>query len=499
MAPTPQPHVLVPPTLKNAQLKRLAFLCGLQTSGLKRELVARLNAASQARAAELTTDRGHAATRSVLSIDLGIRNLALSHLTAPPIALHSSSSSILPRKRRTKDNKPTSVSQSSLRWQWISEPTRPPQVYLHAWQHRDIFKETSRDGGLGLQAARPDGSLAPDPFSPASLALVAVRLVRQDLLKLDPVPTHVIIERQRFRTMGRAAVPEWTLRVNMLEAMLHASLRTLRELGLWRGEVHSVLPRRTEDFWLEGDKFAVPVAERVPEEALSQDGVDVGGAAVLKAEVELDSPILEAVFGDEEVDLKKEGRQRNRERLLLDRERNKNAADYISTQTMARRTKGAGKKLKIDILGNWLGRDKLIVPKSRAVKATLKAFDQRWRRTAGVYRPLQAEEDGDEHVDTDGFVLGPDVKLDDLTDSLLQGMAWMRWEENKTLLCQEGGIEKLLELGTAEPVLESTFSQTGHRADHSSGTSGDHSEGKRETDKLPARSIEDIMLAMRVE
>ena len=79
--------------------------------------------------------------------------------------------------------------------------------------------------------ADAESGTEPDPFSPASLARVTTALVRDALLPLRP--THVLIERQRFRSAGHAAVQEWTLRVNTLEAMLHAALRTVREYGLW--------------------------------------------------------------------------------------------------------------------------------------------------------------------------------------------------------------------------------------------------------------------------
>jgi cruciform cutting endonuclease 1 len=41
----------------------------------------------------------------------------------------------------------------------------------------------------------------------------------------------------------------------------------------------------------------------------------------------------------------------------------------------------------------------------------------------------------------DGEKMG---KLDDLADCLLQGMAWVQWEENKRLLLKKG-VEALLE------------------------------------------------------
>ncbi|KAI9893339.1 MAG: hypothetical protein M1814_000469 [Vezdaea aestivalis] len=50
--------------------------------------------------------------------------------------------------------------------------------------------------------------------------------------------------------MGGPAVQEWTLRVNILEAMLHAVLRTLKEEGKLRAEVVGMSPARVAAFWL---------------------------------------------------------------------------------------------------------------------------------------------------------------------------------------------------------------------------------------------------------
>ena len=63
-------------------------------------------------------------------------------------------------------------------------------------------------------------------------------------------PTHVLIERQRYRSGGGNAVQEWTLRVNMFEAMLYAVLETLKREGRWDGKVMGISPARVTHLWV---------------------------------------------------------------------------------------------------------------------------------------------------------------------------------------------------------------------------------------------------------
>ncbi|KAI0852041.1 Ydc2-catalyt-domain-containing protein [Daldinia vernicosa] len=200
------------PKFKGAHLRQLASLCGEKTSGRKSDLVDRLVALSHAARPAKPPNKANKDSRLILSMDMGIRNLGYS-LIAP-----AAPSKVL---------SPAALTADDLR--------RPPRVHLHAWQRRELLEPSL------------DGLEDPERYSPASLAIATDRLVRQDLLPLQP--THVLIERQRWRSGGAAAVQEWTLRVNTLEAMLHASLRTLRELGHWNGEVVSVLPDRVTRFW----------------------------------------------------------------------------------------------------------------------------------------------------------------------------------------------------------------------------------------------------------
>lgn len=138
----------------------------------------------------------------ILSIDLGIRNLAYALLTQP-----------------TEGHKPT----------------------VHAWNRVDLRS-------LSPQSL-DQGTLPAHDFSPSALSSLALNLVQNHLLPLSP--THILIERQRFRSAGGSAVLEWTVRVNSLESMLYAIFAAYRSTGLFRGAVIPVDPRRVGPFLLE--------------------------------------------------------------------------------------------------------------------------------------------------------------------------------------------------------------------------------------------------------
>ena len=98
---------------------------------------------------------------------------------------------------------------------------------------------------------KPDPSSPPDSesFEPIDLAAKAYALIKQSLEKHNPHT--ILIERQRYRSGGGAPILEWTLRVNMLEAMFHAVLHTLSRQRIHPDfVVHSVSPRRVTQFWL---------------------------------------------------------------------------------------------------------------------------------------------------------------------------------------------------------------------------------------------------------
>jgi cruciform cutting endonuclease 1 len=73
---------------------------------------------------------------------------------------------------------------------------------------------------------------------------------------------------------------------------------------------------------------------------------------------------------------------------------------------------------------------------NESIEDMARAYKEKWERIPGRRKiGVLGVEVGD------GEKMG---KLDDLADCLLQGMAWVKWEENKRLLLKNG-VEALLE------------------------------------------------------
>lgn len=303
-----------------SQLRELALQCGINRSGTKTTLVSLIGET-------LSQHQPLRPDARVLSIDLGIRNLAFS-LLSPPAA-----GSVKPR----------------------SAPPKFPVV--HAWRPLALVP-----GAKEVDVVSPD-------FSPASLAGITLSLVQNHLLPLKP--THVLIERQRFRSGGGSGVYEWTVRVNSLEAMLYATFSTLKGLGHWDGVVVPVDPKRVGPFLLE---------DRNPDD----------GDKSKVAEEEVDTTVAKA---------KKSGLRSARE----------------------------NKKRKIDLLGSWLARDEIPLVGVEA-EAMRRTFLEKW--SPKEYRGKLNTKGSKSKAKSKGPAVSI-KKLDDVTDSLLQGIAWIRWEERK--------------------------------------------------------------------
>ncbi|KAI0862488.1 mitochondrial resolvase Ydc2 [Xylaria cubensis] len=366
---------VIPRSLRVEQLKRLSSLCGLPVGGRKEELITRLNAAvgnpplpSKSRAGPV-----------ILSIDLGIRNLAFSLLAPVPLSVPVSRKANPKSKKNSGANPPPSFLGTS-----------PPTIKLHAWQRLSLLENPT---GVLAQKGDEDAldvDTTTGVFAPAALAKTANTFLQETVLRFKPLPTHILIERQRWRSGGGSTILEWTVRVNTLEAMLHASLRTLRDVGIWKGEVLSVRP-----------------------ELVGQLFLDAEGLSRRRA-----TPKMELEEDETSASTTKPRRKRT-----------------TSTET---------KKLKIELLNQWLSHGDLIVqPGTVEAGHMLDAYRDVPKGSTRSRSKRVTKED-----DPKGDLLTLDKKLDDLTDSLMQGMAWLRWQENIALLRTESGVEQLLGQGT---------------------------------------------------
>jgi cruciform cutting endonuclease 1 len=357
--------------LKATHLKALAVACGLPSSGTKAALAVRLDTV-----ASYANNWGPATGRrrrcSLLSVDLGVRNLAWAELefrdrhTAPSSAAAAAEPVTLHVWRRVALVGPGSSSSSS------SSRSSPEK------------EDEDNEAAAAVAVAEED----PDLWRPERMAGLALRVVRDVLQVEQRAPAHVVVERQRFRSGGAAAVQEWTLRVNTLEAMLHATLHTLRALGRWDGQVCSVSPARVAAYWLsEGE-----AGKREEEERRKGVKGEKRKSKKTGAE-EMDEPAAVASKG----------------------------------RTKGREAKAKTKKEKVDLVAKWLMEDKLQLLGTSDV--TAKEYLERWEGKRKTSRANMAADSGQKLK-----------KLDDLADCLLQGMAWIRWEENKRILAQEGHV-----------------------------------------------------------
>jgi cruciform cutting endonuclease 1 len=177
---------------------------------------------------------------SLLSIDMGIRNLAFAHFTAKP-ASETSHLYDLPKLQA---------------WHRVAVSRAPNE--LKASLGPDIVGDSTSEMRTAKDLLDNDKK---ESFEPSDYAGHAYNLVNHLLQTYKP--NYVLIERQRFRSGGRAAVPEWTIRVGVFEGMLHAVLRTLVESGKIKLVVESMLPTQVNRYWFDDPDRAKPAGEKL--------------------------------------------------------------------------------------------------------------------------------------------------------------------------------------------------------------------------------------------
>jgi cruciform cutting endonuclease 1 len=341
-------------------LRRVAFLIGAPTSGTKpalaRQIRQELGAcnATPARKRPQKSTLAPTGSLSIVSIDMGIRNLAYAHLVAIPATSANA---------RNVAEPPTYLRPNLLAWKRIVISGAPNGVVAstgHQTEHR-----SSHDVVVApLQAA--EGTLnegvilepEKEAFDPPTFATYAYDFVKSILDTHQP--THVLIERQRFRSGGASAVQEWTIRVGVFEGMLHAVLKTLSEERGLPVIVQAVDPGRVTRYWLEGRAA------------------------------------------------------KGKERINSGKESKKAKIDIVGNSLAGA---GAGAAALVDVSpGSDYG-------SHHGVEKMVDAFLARWQRKnnhsrSGVTKDI--------------------LKLDDLADCMLQGVAWLNWRSKREEVLHRG-------------------------------------------------------------
>lgn len=365
-------------SLKASQLQHLASLIGTVASGPKNALATRILASlhqeklklqhGASRNGEPTGESSAVGGHRILSIDMGIRNLAYCSLELPPTW-----------------PTPTAPQKSRARRGGEVVGTAAQSPVVHDWRRVAIAElaaaAPSPATTSAVPAPEPQPSNPPratsiptnaaDAFSLPVTAAHAYALVQHLVLHRPRPPHTILIERQRYRSMGGAAVQEWTLRVNTLEAMLWGVLAAVRQGGLWEGEVWAVDPGRVGRWWAEQE----------------------GGVGVKKAKA------------------------KTKAKGAVEEEGKKAAAGRGGGGGGAKK----GKKDKIDLVGRWLSAGDAV------------GFEGAAERMRQLYVEKWSGKGKRKVVDEDR--LG---KLDDLADCLLQGVAWVRWEQNRRAILETG-------------------------------------------------------------
>ena len=249
---------------KLAELKNLAFYTGLQKTGTKQVLARTLrNEVSRPQAV------GKRSTYRVLSVDMGIRNLAYCLFEVAEVDIAHEANAVLNSTGKPSLPNLTAVQGRALKiarvlsWHRLSVSSGDTATTTNVDASQpsvsaSIVQDTSEDskireadGGPASKASVKAKKKA-EAFDPVTMAKAAHDLVQNRFLEMQP--THILIEEQRHRSGGSFGVLEWTYRVNMLEAMIYAVLQTItaRRKSTGADDQVTILPagpKRMSSYW----------------------------------------------------------------------------------------------------------------------------------------------------------------------------------------------------------------------------------------------------------
>ncbi|PWW79355.1 ribonuclease H-like protein [Tuber magnatum] len=217
---------------------------------------------------------------------------------------------------------------------------------------------------LAERDANPPPKPIKESFEPAIFAVHANNFCRSIIQRFPPLDA-ILIEQQRMKSGAGIALVEWIVHVNRFEAMIHATLRCLREQEKTSATVESVSPARVMDYWIdEGIKVMSRVRRRTASGEMAYVERKVSGPSKTKMQ-------------------------------------------------------------KIALVSEWIEKGMMF----DVAEGLEDIADHFAPPSAGVRRKV--------------------VKLDDLADCLLQGLAWAEWQENRRKLAG-GTLLDELEMSTGK-------------------------------------------------
>ncbi|KGQ00893.1 hypothetical protein PAAG_12436 [Paracoccidioides lutzii Pb01] len=377
------------PSLKVRQLQRLASLTGILSSGAKSILIERLyqnlHVSTQQPVHNVNQEEcsiDDKKTASILSIDMGIRNLAFAHLVVPAAG----------RAGRTKSGefKPP-ILRAWYRLavpSFVSNPDRALNFNLEDEMRakKKITKDRKSkplngpDASSGCDSTHVPGNgdgnkvKQKESFAPKVYAAHAYTLMSSLLATYKP--THVLIERQRFRSGGGSTVPEWTIR------MLYAVLRAMQQER--KGEIANIVVQGVD-----------------PQRAFPPKGKLMGSLQTPNVSKKISSSRCKQIKIDRIGEL---------------------LSSCIGLDADSTASTGTGGHLGI-ILGD-----------DGQIHEVVKAYLKKWKKLKGgklsTMRTSGATTDNSQALEIE--------KLDDLADCLLQGITWLEWQNTLQNVARHG-------------------------------------------------------------
>lgn len=436
--------------LKASALRSLAVAIGVNSTGAKAQIAARIaksccedvgffdrshkccekgNPQKEAEMRESDAEIKQKMKR-VLSIDMGIRNLALCVIEVP-----------------TGGKNPVGEALPKvIAWETIAVSEKLVEEPIGLEESVPETESTPTKKSKRRKSASPDldepiitekprkPKEKKESFEPSKFAVIANNFVHTTLSRFSP--DAILIEQQRYRSQGASAIQQWTIRVNMFEAMLHALFYSVGCVGCGEDAqrkspaAESISPSRVSGFWIDrvGKTFEMK-SDR------SRDGESRNVVKVVESEpkgqeaVEEVSGVKEMGVEEAEVEVEKDGEGKERERgeeveVEVDGSLGVVNKD-MNTELREKKAFGNIKQAKVFLVSEWIKNGDVI------------SFNKEVADTVGNFVPYGA-------VDRKKAKGAPRKKLDDLADCLLQGVAWLRWEENRKSLAEGRLIPELL-------------------------------------------------------